>query len=241
MLTAEALRQYDPLKLAIHLTERLGGGFTTVASILESVGRLAKSYADGRLAEASKGAFLDIGAHRGMVSLAAAQLGWESVVAVEPWPANVTAMEENIQLAEAHAIEIIRAAVVGRGHPPSVALRAIEGSSGQASVSYRMLKNVTQTRVAAIPFTELVSRYAPIGYCKIDIEGGEYGIFDGSDEVVEALRQITWLDIECHGVDWFGFETFPEGAEGRLRETLARAGFVMGDKTWFSGPRDADR
>ena len=234
----EALYGYDPLALVIHLCHRMGDGMDSLGCFI-SAAKDFTNWAKGRIENGDPiGTVLDIGAHRGMVSMAARRLGCANLLAVEPNKDNVRCLKENLALVEGRGqYAVIQAAVsskVGMG-----LLQCKAGSSGQNSMRFTKSFADRSETVETVTFHHLIDRAGVVDYCKIDVEGAEYDIFDGGDAAVSSLRRVGWLNLELHGADTSIMETTdPEGEDARLRDTLRRAGFAISDTAMaFRGPQ----
>jgi len=141
---------------------------------------------------------LDIGAHKGGVSVTAYALGC-AVVSVEPMPGNLEVLRP--ALAERPRAILLPVAVMpGQS---SVEMRGVRGSSGQCSAMF----GEGFVSMGAVPALELADVLAiaramgrPKLYLKMDVEGAEYAIFAG-DEARALLLGVDALDIEWHIAD----------------------------------------
>jgi FkbM family methyltransferase len=149
------------------------------------------------------GTVLDIGANVGAFTVLAAKAGAARVVSVEPEPENFSRLRHHVQLNRVGPqVEMIRAAVTAeRG-----AVVDVIGWGGGAHVDrdaervepdvLTKLRSV-KSQVSTIRLDDLIEEHAPIEMMKIDIEGGEYPIFDDLD--VDVLRNVGRISMEWHG------------------------------------------
>lgn len=164
---------------------------------------------------------LDIGAHWGLVSIVAAKLGAKKVIAVEADPENAKILRDNVAYAKLeHVIEVIEAAV-GPRTGERLPWGQI-GNSGQRG-SLFLPSDVT---VETLAFTDLVKRYGPIDYCKIDVEGAEHTFILDDEATTKALSQIHWIDMEYHGCQGFPYVKgqISQADQDRTERVLASVG-----------------
>lgn len=139
---------------------------------------------------------LDLGAHVGLVSALALQLGCSKTVAIE---ANV----ENARLLGANvapwgsAAEVIHGALVG-GYDPDVTLSAASVGTGATA---RTVLGPDGT-VPGYSLATLIHHVAPgegqlIDFVKVDVEGAEYDAFLSTPP--ELLGKLGLIHMEWHG------------------------------------------
>lgn len=136
---------------------------------------------------------LDIGAHFGMFSLAAAHFGGKAV-AIDPSPIATRMIARQSALnGLSDSIRIVQAAV-------SDEAGAVEMiSSGVFSDGYfkiiRGRPKSELTRTEAVTIDQLVSQYGPPTHIKIDVEGQEAAVLRGGRTALDEFSPILFLEL----------------------------------------------
>lgn len=178
---------------------------------------------------------LDIGGHVGCFALYAAYKGAKHILSFEPSPQNYFKLTRNL----------IRNGFMGRISPFPMAVSTSDGerlplykagtNDGQFSLKFR--SEYPSQSVETVSFKTILKSFEKVDYLKIDIEGGEFDLFDGSDELQELLQKVGFIDVELHpptnekyySPDDFGkkhsFFSSPENAEKELSDYLVSCGF----------------
>ncbi len=171
---------------------------------------------------------LDIGAHVGELSIAAANAGAKRVWAVEPDTDNYRVLLMNI-LASEYADRIIPLQMAVWTTNGVVALRKCNGNTGQRSLLYQAAAVMASEIVPGVTLETLLAWTGPADYMKLDIEGAEHYVLQSASDHV--MRQVKVLDLDLHDV------THPEYFEGhdidqeRTRACLRSFGFPVGERT----------
>lgn len=136
---------------------------------------------------------LDIGAHFGIFSLAAAHFGGEAI-AIDPSPIATRMIAKQSTLnGLSDRIRIIRAAVTNEAGAVDML------SSGVFSDGYfkiaRGRANSELTRTLAITIDQLVSQYGPPTHIKIDVEGQEAAVLRGGRKALDQYSPILFLEL----------------------------------------------
>lgn len=127
---------------------------------------------------------IDIGAHHGMFSVFALELG-AYVVAIEPHSDNVVVLRENLSSWTGH--HTVFQAAIGHEHGTC----SLEVPGGETSGSYC----IPGFGIEVIGWSWLQKSFGSVDVLKIDIEGGEYDLFPSCE--------VSWVPtfvIEIH--DW---------------------------------------
>jgi FkbM family methyltransferase len=149
------------------------------------------------------GTVLDVGANVGAFTVLAAKAGAGRVVAVEPEPENFSRLRHHVQLNRVGPkVELVNAAVTTERD----AVVDVIGWGGGAHVdrdAHRVDPEVlgklrtSKSKVSTIRLDDLIEENAPIEMMKMDIEGGEFPIFEDLD--VDVLRNVGRISMEWHG------------------------------------------
>lgn len=168
---------------------------------------------------------VDIGAHVGELSIAAAERGAKTVIAVEADRENYGRLVENKTRSGYGAIiTALNWAVWWKPGPVRIAA-ARDGNSGMRSVTYRAGIISDSSPVQAMTLEMLLRKTGPVDYLKMDIEGAEHWVIPATP--LHVLRQIHALDLDVHDVSDKRFFDVPDHDPERLRKHLAQAGFVV--------------
>jgi len=130
---------------------------------------------------------LDLGANAGVASaFLAARFPDARIVAVEPSPATFDLLTENLRRISAGAVAV-RAAVVST---PGV--YRLEPGAAPANDRIVVGDAADSDRFEALTLTELIDRHLPDGVdlMKVDIEGGEGGLFETVGEWGHRVRAV---------------------------------------------------
>jgi len=140
---------------------------------------------------------LDIGAHVGVFTLKAIELGAKKVYAIEPTLDSYKKLINNI-IDNNLGGKIIPLPFAITNKDYEVRIIKHNGLPGQNSLYY---KTGVEFLTSTISFTTLLKLVGHIDYCKIDIEGAEWEIFNFEDEELSGLiKNIGFLEIELHGI-----------------------------------------
>jgi len=147
---------------------------------------------------------VDIGAHVGIVTLAAAHLG-AKVYAFEPSELNIQILTRNIvEHGLADKVTIIPMAVTNHSGDSLPLLMATNFcSSGQRSLVFKNSNEFpVESMVATISFKDLLRKIfsleGKIDYLKCDIEGGEYLIIEEDPELKELVSKVGFIEMSVH-------------------------------------------
>ncbi len=175
----------------------------------------------------------DIGANVGFLAVLAAHLVGTNghVVCFEPLPANAEAIEHNAALNGFANVTVIRAAL-GREEGTSeflvsgdVGWGKLAGTGGdpgdlKETISVHVAQLSRSVKQYGLPLPDLI---------KVDIEGGEIGMLEGSSELLVQCRPI--ILIELHGTN--------AGVDRILREAGYRSYVLAEPRTVLEARWDA--
>jgi FkbM family methyltransferase len=148
---------------------------------------------------------LDVGANIGAytVQLGRALQQGGRIIAVEPLPANVKRLRENVNLNElTEVVEIVEAAV--GDHRGVVHLRGAKGREALAGNAV-----VADSGVAAqLKTIDSIAEAHELERCdliKLDIEGCEFAALRGAEHLLRRCRPVLYLELNAHWMNHFGW------------------------------------
>jgi len=193
-----------------------------------------------------EGVLVDVGAHTGLLSVRAAQAGFESIYCYEASTHSFQALHSNMQLVKTPGVshQLHNLAVTSvTGQEFILYDYKVKGDSGGTNTGMRSalyrdgMRNV-HSQVQTISLEDIISCHPRIEFLKVDIEGGEYTAFKPTASLRELLRRVHYLSVELHTVadptffDPVVFErTHPwyssaEAAGPELVDFLRKCGFI---------------
>lgn len=146
------------------------------------------------------GDVLDIGAHHGAFALSALGAGAEFVFCVEPAKANFDVLIENLDGYRDDRASLLLAVALETDDLYVSLRKAANGNSGQHSVAFHAGHPVSDAEVPVMRFTDLLAMVPRWSYVKIDVEGAEWSLLRGPDDVL-AFDHVDFLDLEVHPLD----------------------------------------
>ena len=161
------------------------------------------------------GRVLDLGAHVGTFSLAAAALGYE-VLAVEASPRNAALLQASIEANEFRQIRLIHAAVSDRSGSLEF---CANGPWGHVSTGHTVVPTV---RVPAVTAEQILDDHGwdRVDFVKIDIEGSEVAALEGMKRLLTGPDSPP-LFVESNGHTLNFFDQTPN----TLKKSLKRYGY----------------
>ena len=148
--------------------------------------------------------FIDIGANIGCISALASRLVGPggTVVAIEPSPAVIAALQETVIRNDLTNVRMVAAAVSDRDHELPLYAGPSYNIGATTTVAHSGLPE--QGRVRAAPLSSLVTReeLATARLVKIDVEGAEDRVLTGVLACVDALAADTELVVELSPAWW---------------------------------------
>lgn len=145
--------------------------------------------------------FVDGGANEGMYTLfASAKVGSKGrVIAVEPSPRELIRLRKNIQLNDAHNIDLMEMALADR--PGVLQLRIAEGEhAGQNTLgdfAYEGVQTAGMKSVVATTLDDIIRRQAVdrVDVVKLDLEGAEIRALRGARDVLRRLKPLLLIEV----------------------------------------------
>lgn len=155
--------------------------------------------------------FIDVGANVGYMSAVASRLvGPEGVViAIEPAPTTIAALQETVALNDLTNIRLIAAAVSDREGELPLFVGPSFGTGLTSTVAHGGLRQEKPVRAA--PLGSLVTReeLATARLIKIDVEGAEDRVLAGMLESIDALAADAEIEVELTPKWWSDPELRP--------------------------------
>lgn len=161
---------------------------------------------------------IDIGAHKGSVTLFGLKHGAKGVLAIEAFITNFAELRKNlseIKLKYGQAFECINVALAGEKDKIREFYIFEKGNTGQRSMVFnnkeKIIKKCIISYVKTIDIHQIFNhdlfkttfKAVPrriIDYFKIDIEGGEYEAIPLDNKTREYFSRVRFLDIEFHPI-----------------------------------------
>jgi FkbM family methyltransferase len=166
------------------------------------------------------GVFYDVGAHIGLFSLLAARIVGQtgSVFAFEADPENAERIQEHRRRNGLDNIQVIPSAVWSSAGRLTFARASANSSRNQGAVTVSAANEKTNTiQIEAVTLDAFAQEHLPPTLVKIDVEGGEAAVLEGSEElfkskspmlICEVHNQeaanyvIRWLESNQYGFRW---------------------------------------
>ena len=169
------------------------------------------------------GRVLDLGAHVGTFSLAAAALGYE-VLAVEASPRNAALLQASIEANEFRQIRLIHAAVSDRSGSLEF---CANGPWGFVSTGRTVVPTV---RVPAVTAEQILDDHGwdRVDFVKIDIEGSEVAALEGMKQLLRGPDSPP-LFVESNGHTLAFFDQTPNTLKKCLKQFGYKAFLVEHD------------
>lgn len=147
--------------------------------------------------------FVDIGAHIGYYSLKAAPVVGPGgrVIAVEPNPATVRRLRDNIRASRADGVVSVQPVACSDTETSLELFAAPEHNTGETSLSRRNASQggqvVASYRVRARPLDDILkeSGIGRVDVVKIDVEGAEYLVLKGARETLERYHPLVIVEL----------------------------------------------
>lgn len=163
------------------------------------VGEIFK-YREYRAAEdiikEAKDVIIDIGAHAGFFVLYCRALNPEiKILAVEPERENVKQLGKHLQENNIENVELVEAAVAGEAGERNL-FTSVDSHNHRLNLIKEDLKRGPSIKVKAVTLSDLIQPFEFIDLIKMDIEGGEYEVFDNLSE--EAFAKVKNIILEYH-------------------------------------------
>ena len=158
------------------------------------------------------GTAIDVGANIGLVTISLA-LAAAQVVALEPLPANVVRLRENVQRNALANVVIVEAAA-GASDGTAVMHAAADPAFGSLRelVKYRASEEF-EVRLRSLDSVWQELERPVVELVKIDVEGAELDVFEGGRELLATCRPVVLVEAD-HG-----------GAADAVHGLLSRLGY----------------
>lgn len=169
---------------------------------------------------ADSGFIIDIGAHIGSFSLAAAKkFPMARILCFEPSPANYKTLKKNIELNKFQNIRAFNKAVSSTNKEISFYLDPINSAANRIYASKGFSVKVPSITLEAMFKGNAIKKCA---FVKMDCEGAEYDILLNTSH--KTLKKIQSMIIEYHVPKYFGIEHKEHNIKNLMKH-LAKSGF----------------
>ncbi len=148
--------------------------------------------------------FIDVGAHVGYYPLLL-RYNFSTILAVEPHPQTYTQLKRNIAKEGAENIRVLRVAVSNK---EQVGVPLYLGEYSWLHSFKEFQNGGKYVLVNTTTLTKLISRFHLVDLVKVDVEGAEWEVLEGSEQALSKIK--SWL-VELHDIkrreeleQWFG-------------------------------------
>lgn len=162
----------------------------------------------------AKDPIVDVGAHAGFFAMHARSLNKQvKIFAIEPEPENIKALKNHLKENKISKVEVIEAALALESGSRQLVV-APDSHNHRLGLDFERIPG--SIKVKAVSFADLLkqNKIKKISLLKMDIEGGEYEVFDSMGE--KDLSVVNYIILEYH-----------EGREKskQIEERLRMSGF----------------
>lgn len=143
---------------------------------------------------------VDVGAHIGYYTLLFAKFVGPSghIVAFEPSAANFTLLKKNVELNHLPNVQLFQEAVYSRAGDITINVPEEVHNSGNASIRHLDQSKALQVKAVTLDSFCASSKFHP-DFLKMDVEGSEYEVLLGGQEVIAQYRPK--MLVELHHFD----------------------------------------
>lgn len=144
----------------------------------------------------AKDPIVDVGAHAGFFVMHARSLNKQvKIFAIEPEPENIKALQKHLKENKISKVEIVEAALALESGSRQLVV-APDSHNHRLGLDFERIPGSLQ--VKAVSFADFLkqNKIKKISLLKMDIEGGEYEVFDGISE--KDLSVVNYIILEYH-------------------------------------------
>ncbi|HEV2885040.1 MAG TPA: FkbM family methyltransferase [Pyrinomonadaceae bacterium] len=181
----------------------------------------------------------DIGANVGLFAFSAASLagptGFVRAIEPDPWLAELLRLSARLISSKCAPVEVLQVAV---SESKGIAGFKI-AARGRSTNHLEQVEGSTQTggarasvEVVTVPLDSLLEMSRPPQVMKIDVEGAEYEVLSGSQELLAKVRPLILCEVSSSNaarvgtlLRSYGYELFDLDAEKHLRRPVTRPTF----------------
>ncbi len=213
----ETVVAFNGIKVAI----RTRNAFSKSSDISMAYECIARDDYQLRSMDIGKGCILDIGAHIGSFSLAAAKMFPKArIFCFEPSPANYASLRKNIQINNLRNIHSFNKAVSSNEKEISICIDPVNSA---ANSIYGMKGAKVKVPSLSMEKIFLNNKIKKCAFAKIDCEGAEYDILlNAPNKILEKINQMV---IEYHDPKHFGISNSDYNLNNLIKK-LEGAGFA---------------
>jgi len=140
--------------------------------------------------------FVDVGANLGRYEVLLGK-NYERVIAIEPSPENMSFLKRNVANVKVKNIEFLQCAVSGQNGTATLFYGEHCGAHTLMSTNL----NVEGLQVKTVTLDTLLKREDNVDLVKVDVEGAEWEVLEGSKEVLPKIKR--WV-VEVHNLEQKG-------------------------------------
>lgn len=136
--------------------------------------------------------FVDVGANLGRYEILLSR-NYERIIAIEPSLENISFLKRNVDNAKVKNVDFLRCAVTDKDGTATLFY-------GDHCASHSLIEQVTEgtEQVRTISLDTLLKKEDNVDLVKVDVEGAEWQVLEGSKEVLPRIKQ--WM-IELHDLE----------------------------------------
>ena len=137
--------------------------------------------------------FVDVGANLGRYEVLLGK-NYERIIAIEPSPENISFLKRNVANAKVRNIEFLQCAVSSQNGNATL----FYGEHCGAHTLMNADLNAEGLQVKTITLDTLLKREDNVDLVKVDVEGAEWEVLEGSKEVLPKIKR--WV-VEVHNLE----------------------------------------
>lgn len=197
-------------------------------SVYNEIFKLREYRSADEVIKTAKHAIIDVGAHAGFFSMYCRALNEKvKIFAVEPEPNNLELLKRHLVENKILGVKVVAGAMAGQSEERRLVLSADSHNHRLAQPIFRDEEDADKTiAVKAFSFADFCkqNKIKKISLLKMDIEGGEYELFDSMSDADFAM--VNYVILEYHN----GYEARGNGARDISRANGQYTSQYMGSR-----------